>query len=137
MEGLVSSILNFFFTFFPEFYNVQPSLETQPQPHPGLGVVPDQDDHPIFMLQHLVVNERQLLMFYDSGCLGAAINEYAAEVLETTCVRPGPTFMSVAGAATIKIETGDEKFTLMMSDRRNVATITALRMPEITTSFPC
>ena len=75
-------------------------------------------------------------MFYDSGCLGAAINENAAEVLDTVCVRSGPTSMCVAGAATIEIETGDEQFTLLMSDRKNLATITALRMPEITTPLP-
>ena len=57
-------------------------------------------------------------------------------MLDTECVRPGPTFMSVAGAATIEIETGDERFNLLLRDKKSVATVTALRMTEITTPFP-
>ena len=125
-----------FFTFFPQLFNLNPEpVVPPPNPH-NLGVIPDMPNSAVFMMQHVIVNERKLLMFYDSGCLGAAINENAAEVLDTVCVRPGPTSMCVAGASTIEIETGDEQFTLMMSDRKNVATITALRMPEITTPFP-
>ena len=125
-----------FFTFFPQLYSVNPSPPIPTAKDQEYNVVPDVENPAIFLLQNVMVNERQLLMFYDSGCMGAAINEYAAAVLDTECVRPGPTFMSVAGAATIEIATGDERFTLLMSDKKSVATLTALRMPEITTPFP-
>ena len=126
-----------FFTFFPQLYNINPTpVQESVAKALRADVIPDVMDPAIFLLQHVVSNERQLLMFYDSGCMGAAINEFAAGVLDTECVRPGPTFMSVAGATTIEIETGDERFTLLMSDKKTVATLTALRMPEITTPFP-
>ena len=125
-----------FFTFYPQVYNFNHAEVREPKNPFNYNVLPDVEDPAIFMLQYVIVGERQLLVFYDSGCMGAAINEYAASVLDTECVRPGPTLMSVAGAATIELETGDEQFTLLMSDRKSMATITALRMPEITTPFP-
>ena len=125
-----------FFTFFPQVYNVNPPPPPPSHKPSRAADIPDQMNPAIFMLQYVTVNESKLLVFYDSGCAGAAINERAAGVLDTECVRPGPTFMSVAGAATIEIETGDERFSLLLRDKKSVATMTALRMPEITTPFP-
>ena len=102
----------------------------------GQLVNPDIMEPSIFMLENLVVNGTELLLFYDSGCAGASISTKAASVLKSVCVRPGPTFMEVAGGRTIKLDTGDDQFFLDLNEGNAKATITALKMQEITCPFP-
>jgi len=75
-------------------------------------------------------------MFYDSGCMGAAVSNRGAALLDSICVRPGPTTMNVAGGKTFEIEGGDEEFLLDLVANKTKATVTALRMSHITTKFP-
>ena len=96
----------------------------------------DVNDPAIFMLQDHVVNDRKLLIFYDSGCMGSAISDEAAQILNSVCVRPGPTTLNVAAGKTVRLEGGDEQFLLDLADPGDRATITALRMPHVTTRFP-
>ena len=100
-------------------------------------VLKDVYEPSIFMLQMVVVNECPLLLFYDSGCLGSAVSDRAAILLNSNCVRPGPTTMNVAGGKTIQLEGGDEQFLLDLVIPNTKATITGLRMPHVTTPFPC
>ena len=98
--------------------------------------LPDVNAASIFMLQNIVVNNEQLLVFYDSGCGGAALNAKAAQLLKSRVTRPGPTTLNVAGARSFKIDGGDESFTLDLHDSEYKATLTGLRMDAITTKFP-
>lgn len=96
----------------------------------------DVNNPAIFMLQNHVVNDRNLLIFYDSGCMGSAISDEAAQILSSVCVRPGPTTLNVAAGKTVRLEGGDEQFLLDLAEPGDRATITALRMPHVTTKFP-
>ena len=98
--------------------------------------LPDVNAASIFMLQNIEVNGQQLLVFYDSGCGGAALNDRAAKLLKSRVIRPGPTTLNVAGARSFKIDGGDESFTLALHDSKYKATITGLHMDAITTKFP-
>ena len=116
---------------------------TPPADHPfGKDVVvePDVEDAAIYMLQYITGPENvKMLMFYDSGCYGAGLSDRGYSLLDTVCVRPGPTFMDVAGGQVIPVPNGDERLFVDLTctgNQRHVATITALRMPEITTVFP-
>ena len=122
--------------FLPQLFYINPVSLLSKAKAKDCDIVPDVADPAIFLLQHVMVNKRQLLMFYNSGCMGAAINKWAAAILDTECVCSDPTFMSVAGATTTEISTGDERFALQMNDKKSVATLTVLRMPEITIPFP-
>ena len=103
----------------------------------GYEVIPDVDEPSIFMLQNIAVDQdRDLFMFYDSGCGGASISDRAYSLLDTETMRPGPTFLSVAGGETIKLEHGDERFWLELEGVKAKATVTGTRMPHITTPFP-
>ena len=99
-------------------------------------VVDDVHEPSIFMLQEVMVNERSLLLFYDSGCLGSALSDRAAAILNSTCVREGPTTMNVAGGKTVVLEGGDEQFLLNLAAPGKKALITGLKMPHVTTPFP-
>ena len=99
-------------------------------------VEPDVVDHSVFLLQTIIANGQELLIFYDSGCHGAGISDRAASILTTECLRPGPTYISVAGGETIKIPGGDERFHLPLAGGKKMATITALKMPTVTHPFP-
>lgn len=99
--------------------------------------LPDVEYPGIFMTQNVAVdNGRELYMFYDSGCAGAAINEKAYKTMKTTNVRPGPSYVNVAGGHTITIEGGDERFHLEIVNHDKKATITAIHMKDITSPFP-
>ena len=115
-----------------------------PEPAAEDGVVtviePDISDPAVYMLQMVPgpKNER-LLMFYDSGCYMAAMSDRAYSVFDTTTVRPGPTHLDAAANSCIELEHGDEQFLLKLASERGVrrfATITALRMPKISSEFP-
>ena len=127
--------VSFFFNT-PHNYNLNLS-----KPQRNLGdydkdVVDDVHEPSIFMLQEVVVNERNLLLFYDSGCLGSALSDRAADILNSTCVREGPTTMNVAGGKTVILEGGDEQFLLDLAIPGKKALITGLKMPHVTTPFP-
>lgn len=101
-------------------------------------IQPDVADAAVFMMQTLraAKADQPLLAFYDSGCGSAGISDLAYHVLDTVCVRKGPTVLDVAGGKCVEIPYGDERFTLELSTNRQLATITALRMPRITSPFP-
>jgi len=126
-----------FFTMFPSIYlsNLKPSITPVDEPW-QYPTIPDVDEPSIFLLQHVSVEDHELLMFYDSGCMSASISSNASRILDTTVVRPGPTTMHVAGAQSIELKTGEEQFKLFLADGYYQATITALHMPEITHPFP-
>ena len=86
-----------FFLNFPSFYNVDPSTKKLETKIPGCEVLDDVNDPSIFMLQNYAINDRKMLLFYDSGCMGSAISDRGSVLLESVCVRPGPTVMNVAG----------------------------------------
>ena len=101
-------------------------------------VIPDVAHAAVFMMQAVraASTGQQLLVFYDSGCGGAGISDRAYSLLQTKTVRPGPTVLDVAGGKCIEIPYGDEQFTVPLEDGRHLATVTALRMPVITSVFP-
>ena len=125
-----------FFLNFPSFYNVNPVTNQFESSADGYKVLADVNDPSIFMLQNHVVNDRKMLTFYDSGCMGSAISDRGAILLDSVCVRPGPTTMNVAGGKIVHLEGGDEQFLLDLVEPGTKATITALRMPHVTTKFP-
>jgi hypothetical protein len=105
----------------------------------GFELIPDIKDPAIFMLQVLPAEtdpSEDLLCFYDSGCAAAGISDRARGLLRTVTVREGPTVLDVAGAKSITIPYGDEKFHIELDGTRQKATITGLRMAHITTTFP-
>ena len=130
---------SFFFNT-PTCYAVNSVSKTTPRLHhnsdPQSKILDDYDNPSIFMLQEYKVNDRKALMFYDSGCMGAAVSNRGAALLDSICVRPGPTTMNVAGGKTFEIEGGDEEFLLDLVANKTKATVTALRMSHITTKFP-
>ena len=128
--------VSFFFNI-PQNYSLNPVMNQIKSGDSSFEVLKDVYEPSIFMLQTVVVNERPLLLFYDSGCLGSAVSDRAAILLNSNCVRPGPTTMNVAGGKTIQLEGGDEQFLLDLVIPNTKATITGLRMPHVTTPFPC
>ena len=103
----------------------------------GYEILPDIDDPPVFLLQNVLVNDnKELLMFYDSGCQGASISNRAYHLLDTETVRPGPTVIDVCSGSSITLEHGDEQFTLDLEGSKKKATLTAIRMETITSKFP-
>ena len=110
-------------------------------PHCGSdNVIADISAPSIFMLQYVERDGKSMLMFYDSGCGGAALSDRAATILNSICVREGPTLLNVAGGATVKIDRGDESFKLALdkpkTETEQIASMTGLRMPTVTTRFP-
>lgn len=134
-QKLIKPGVKFFFNAYN--YHVDPTLVTVNKKDDGYEILPDVDEPSIFMLQIVTVEkDKKLLLFYDSGCMGASLNSRTVQMIETENVRPGPTYMSVAGAETIRLETGDERFWLVLADGATKATLTGLEMPNITTPFP-
>ena len=125
-----------FFFFAPYVYNVNPVEIYKNKVEEGVKILPDIEEPSIFMLQSLAVDRGTVLLFYDSGCMGATVSDRAVSMMDTETVRPGPTFMSVAGGQTIRIESGDERFWLPLEGSKTKATITGLKMPEVTSPFP-
>ena len=103
----------------------------------GYKILPDVQDPAIFILHEVELRPGfNVTLFYDSGCLTATVADHAHKYLETEVVNAGPTFMNVAGGRTIQLEHGEDRFTLELASKRELATITALRVPHITTPFP-
>ena len=102
-------------------------------------ILPDVGEAAVFMMQRLPADREQgqeLLAFYDTGCNGAGISDRGCRLLTTSTVRDGPTLLDVAGGRSIEIHYGDEQFALKLEGGRQLATITALHMPSITSVFP-
>ena len=125
-----------FLTLYPSYFTNTASEAPVHMAIEGLDVEPDTNNNSIFMVQNVMINGESLLLFYDGGCHGAGVSDHAAKVLKSTCVRPGPTPMNVAGGKTVMIEHGDEQFALPLTEEKKLFLVTALRMDNITTSFP-
>ena len=131
-SSLVKPGLSFFFH--EAIFELETSVEN---PMENLNVAEDDFYLPsIFMLQTIEVKGEELLVFFDSGCGGAAISDKAAELLDTVVIRPGPTRLHVAGGTSTELKTGDERFILPLSDSGRSVALTGLRMPYVTNPFP-
>ena len=93
-------------------------------------------DPTIFMLQYVEHEGNQLLLFYDSGCGGAAISKKSSAILGSTVVREGPTLLNTAGGNQTTIPGGDERFKLRSDVTGKLVNIIGLRIDELTTPFP-
>ena len=125
--------------FSPEIKNVL-SGKVPLEPAEFLDQFLDDDEHvsdpPMYMVHYLPSpTGAPLLMFYDSGCYGACLSSRAYGLLETHCVRRGPTVMQVAGAQTVQLPNGDELFRLPLSSGRT-APIIGLHMEQVSHVFP-
>ena len=126
-----------FFYLTPGNYTTEYKVETV-KVVDGVEILPDRPDiPPIYMVQAVKGgNGVTLLVFYDSGCTGASMSSRAYKVLECETVREGPTLLNVASGRTLEIKHGDERFSLELTEPNRRATITALRMDDVTNSFP-
>ena len=97
----------------------------------------DITDPSIYMVQTVpAAPGTELLTFFDNGCSTASISSRAYSLLDCREVRPGPTHLNVAGGGVVKIKHGDVRFTLELANNDKVATMTALRMDQVTNKFP-
>ena len=128
--------LKFFFNLTP-VNSVIPSNPPTQRVFDGFEVKRDINHNAIFMLQNTLVNGKELLTFYDSGCLSCCISDKAAAILNSICVRPGPTKMHVAGGDVVELEGGDEQFILTLVKHNTKAYMTGIRLPTVTSEFPC
>ena len=130
-----------------KFFSVYPTVFSCPADDTPINVViqgceveADVANNAIFMLQDICIGDgnkkESLLMFLDSGCMTAGVSDRAARLLDSTCVREGPTEMGVAGGGTVVVPYGDEQFVLPCVKEKTVCLVTALRMDAITTAFP-
>ena len=138
-HSLPSPNVKFFFSLAGAIYH-QSTAPTQALTNTESGefkVLPDIEGPAIFMVHQVSVDkDKSVLMFYDSGCYSATMSDYSYSLLETATVRPGPSYMEVAGNHVVEIEHGDEQFCLPLAEDKIKATITALRIPHITCKFP-
>ena len=114
-------------------FGLRPILPPSKNPN----IISDTPYPSIFMLQYIETSGQPLLLFFDSGCSGSALSDRASKLLNSITLREGPTQLNVAGAVTMEIEGGDETFFLPLNESDQVATITGLKMPSITNTFPC
>ena len=130
--------------FFMETYNmfndnvvINTSSEVTVQ-EDGTRILPDVMLPSIYMVQNVPgKGGLNLLVFFDSGCSSASMSTRAYKILDCEQARPGPTLLNVAGGKVIKIPYGDERFLLELEDKVSTkATISALRMDQVTSSFP-
>ena len=133
-KNRIKSDLRFFFVL-PMMVNW--CLSAGPaKPISGWETIPDICQPAIFMLSYVFVENHKFLVFYDSGCMTAAISQEVKDKLTTNCARKGPSEISVASGKSISIPGGEERFSLPLADGRTRCTITALVMPEVTSEFP-
>ena len=129
----------FLFNFSQSNYHAGPSIEAQSgiTSQDGYQILPDIPGPAIFLLHQVALDHgKRVMAFYDSGCMLAGISDYAYALLDTVTVQPGPTQLDVAGGKSITLPHGYEQFCLPLADDKTKATLTALRMPQITTRFP-
>ena len=136
-KSQITAPVKFFFTA-PMFFNTitYGNTATALEKYDGWKILPDIEEPSIYLLQYIQVDEHKLLCFYDSGCMQATISRRAADLLDTQNLRQGPTYVGVAGGETLRIDGGDERFTLPFAEGKIRATITGLCMPHITSKFP-
>lgn len=125
-----------FYHLTPRFYSASLAAAPLKVDVEGKTVDPDVNEDSIFMIHFIYVKGRRLQVFYDSGCMSAAISTRAASIIEHTTVREGPTYLGVAGGKTVKVEYGDQQFMLEMADKDRMTLMTALQMDEVTSAFP-
>ena len=115
------------------FYACMPTRMFPAQVGPELG----DNNNAIFLLQDLY-NTRgiNLLLFYDSGCSGAALSDLAAATYQSVNVVPGPTFLNVAAGATLELPGGTDEFSLDLYGDPDNFTLQGLHMPTVTTYMP-
>jgi hypothetical protein len=130
----ISPTVSFYFHLPSLMYQL--STPVSAKASPDVRILNDIDAPSIFMMQIIREKQEDLLCFYDSGCGGAAISERAAVILNSACIRQGPTMLNVAGGKTLRIEGGDESFTLSLHNTDLRATLTGLKMEAVTTKFP-
>ena len=144
-KNLVPEDVKFFFTDVAAFSsNARPPTNTTEEWSPewigDAEIIEDCRESAVYMLQYVPGPKgEKLMLFFDGGCYGAGISENAYKVLETKCVREGPTYMDVAGGKVVRLENGDEKLHLRLvpeNGKERVAAITALRMNNISANFP-
>lgn len=113
-------------------------LDALPDDHCVVGPDEERDilDPTIFMLQYVEHEGNKLLLFYDSGCGGAALSKASSAILGSTVVRKGPTLLNTAGGNQTMIPGGDERFKLRSEETGKLVNITGLRIDELTTPFP-
>ena len=136
LDGKMLSSKPKFFAHFPAFFSLPPSTAPINVAIEGYEVDPDINSNSIFMVHHTVINSERLLIFYDSGCMGAGISSHAAKVVKSTTVRPGPTFLGVAGGGELRVEYGDEQFAMKCKEENRMTLMTALQMDDCTSAFP-
>jgi hypothetical protein len=101
------------------------------------SMLPDVTDPSIYMVQTIPAEPgTQLFAFFDNGCSSASISSRAYSLLDCREIRPGPTTLNVAGGGVIHIKHGDVRFNLELVNNDKVATLSALRMDQVTNKFP-
>ena len=106
------------------------------KPVQGWDMLPDVSEPSIFMLCKVMIDGLEFITFFDSGCMTASISQRAADLLDTQCITEGPTKISVASGKEHTIPGGEERFSIPLADGKTRCTVTAICMPEVTTSFP-
>ena len=115
--------------FFMSTYVANPSVHLSDPVHRDAA-------QPAYMLQYIPgQNGNPLLLFFDTGCMGAVISDRAYSLLDTVPGSPGPVPLEVAGGQTVNNPYGYERFKLAKVDGELVE-ITALRMVEATSELP-
>ena len=125
-----------FFINFPIYFSRQPAGEVPALTVKDFEVEPDVTNNSIFMMQNYVVKGQRLSLFYDTGCLTAAISTRAVEIMDTHVIREGPTHLGVAGGDTVTVPYGDVQFCLQTESENKVTLVTGLQMDNITSEFP-
>lgn len=136
-KGLIKPDATLFFLR-PMVYSLDPLPVLQRPTHDLNAVIHDDVNEPsIFMLQKVSApGDQELMLFYDSGCSGSALNDRACSILPVRQVTKGPTKIGVAGGRTINVPGGDVQFHLHLAKENEQATLTGLQMPKVTTPFP-
>ena len=129
----------------PKFYYFEPNSYASVVRSNAAGIncnqdetiLPENEDPPIYLCQTLPAPEGEtLLCFWDTGCTGGSMSDRAYKLLDTECVRPGPTVLNVAGGRSFELEGGDEQFKLDLAEPGQSAIFTCIHMKEVTASFP-
>ena len=132
-QTLITPGVRFFLNFHAYQLGAQPCLPPSNDPN----IEDDLPNPSIFLLQYIEHEGEVLLVFFDTGCAGSALSHRAASILNSTTVREGPTNLCVAGGTSFEIEGGDESFRLPLVKENKFATLTGLKMENITGNFPC